>query len=99
MYFNANAEDVARAVSAIGIGMFLGALIGGLFVDILGTWKILLVTGVQLLSTVTILFMPYVGTISVLWFMFFLLGTAGGVVNVGKKKIREIDRYMWYLCK
>jgi predicted MFS family arabinose efflux permease len=85
MYFNANAEEVARAVSAIGIGMFLGALIGGLFVDMLGTWKILLVTGVQLLATVTIVSMPFVGTISVLWFMFFLLGTAGGVVNVGKK--------------
>ncbi|XP_060600312.1 sodium-dependent glucose transporter 1-like isoform X2 [Ruditapes philippinarum] len=87
MYFNANAEEVARAVSAIGIGMFLGALIGGLFVDMLGTWKILLVTGVQLLATVTIVSMPFVGTISVLWFMFFLLGTAGGVVNVAGQRI------------
>ena len=83
MFFNANAEEVARAVSAMGIGMFFGALIGGLFVDMLGTWKILLLSGAQMLAIVTIVSMPFVGSISLLWFMFFMLGTASGIVNVG----------------
>ncbi|XP_053396951.1 sodium-dependent glucose transporter 1-like [Mercenaria mercenaria] len=87
IHFNSNSEEIARSVSAQGIGIFVGALIGGIFVDMLGTWKILLVTGAQLLATFTIVSMPYVGSLSVLWFMFFLLGSTAGIVNVSGQRI------------
>lgn len=82
--FDSNSEEVARSVSAQGVGIFLGALIGGVFVDMLGTWKILLVICAQLLSTVSILSMPLIDSLSVMWLMFFVLGTATGIVNVCK---------------
>lgn len=85
--FDSNSEEVARSVSAQGVGIFLGAVVAGCFVDTLGTWKILLITAAQLLSTVSIVCMPFVGSLGALWFMFFLLGTAGGIVNVSGQRI------------
>ncbi|KAL4233504.1 ribosome-binding protein [Mactra antiquata] len=85
--FNTNSEEIARSVSAQGAGIFVGALIGGILVDLLGIWKILLVTGSQIIVTATIVSMPYVGSLTMLWVMFFILGTAAGVVNVSGQRI------------
>lgn len=91
--FHSNSEEVARCVSAQGVGIFLGALISGFFVDLMGSWKILLITGAQVLSTVTIVSMPFVGSLGALWFMFFLLGNSSGIVNVaGQRILLEIWR-------
>ena len=84
MRYDSNYEEIARAVSADGVGVFFGALIGGLLVDIMGAWKDLLLTGSQVLVSVAVMLMPYVGNASFLWLMFFTIGTCGGVVNVGK---------------
>lgn len=93
IYFDCNAEEIARSVSALGVGSFFGALFAGIFVDMVGSWKVLLVTGAQVLATVTIVSMPYVGSLSALWVMFFLLGTAAGTVNVsGQRILLEIWR-------
>lgn len=93
IYFDSNPEEIARSVSALGVGLFVGALLAGLLVDMIGTWKILLVTGAQLLATVSIISMPYVGSLSALWVMFFLLGTAAGTVNVCKNNCTKRKLY------
>ncbi|KAL4233506.1 hypothetical protein ACF0H5_008187 [Mactra antiquata] len=87
MRFDADSESVARSISALGVGVFVGALLGGLLIDTLGTWKILLVTAAQVLVTVVIVSMPFVGSLGALWVMFFALGTSAGVVNVSGQRI------------
>lgn len=77
-------EDVARCVSAVGTGIFFGALIAGIFVDFCGEWKLLLVTGAALLSSVTVICMAFVNNLTWLWMTFFFLGTSSGLTNVGK---------------
>lgn len=85
--FHANSEDIARSISANGIGIFVGAVISGLFVDTLGAWKFLIVTIAQLLSTITIVSMPFVRSLALLWLMFFCLGTSAGAVNVAGQRL------------
>lgn len=85
--FNANYEELTRSVSARGVGIFLGALFAGLFVDVLGPKKDWLVTLSQALFTVTMLSIPFVGSLSTLWFLFFVLGAAAGTANVAGQRI------------
>ena len=91
--FKANYEELTRSVSARGVGIFLGALFAGLFVDVLGPKKDWLVTLSQALFTVTMLSIPFVGSLSTLWFLFFVLGAAAGTANVGKySQVKSLKR-------
>lgn len=85
--FQSDAEEVARAVSAAGAGLFLGALVGGLFVDALGPWKDVLVCVAQIVSALVVICMPYVANLSVMWLMFFVVGICAGVTNVAGQRI------------
>lgn len=82
--FKTSYEEITRSVSARGVGIFLGALISGVSVDLLGRKKDWLLFVSQSLFTISILLMPFVSSLGVLWFLFFGLGTAAGMANVGK---------------
>ena len=82
--FKASYEEITRSVSARGVGVFLGALIAGLFVDLLGPKKDWLVFVSQALFVIAILVMPFAGNLGALWALFFALGAAGGMANVGE---------------
>ena len=56
----------------------------GLFVDILGPNKDWLITLSQTMFTVAILLTPFVRDLTVLWLLFFTLGSAAGMANVCK---------------
>lgn len=81
---NATSEDIARCISAQGFGSFLGAVIGGVFVDVFGQWKFLLVTASAVLASASLITMAFVKNLTLLWVMFFLLGSSAGLSNVGK---------------
>ena len=81
---NSSLEDVARCVSAVGIGIFVGALIAGVIMDFCGQWKFLLVTGAAFSASVTIISMAFVQDLGLLYTAFFCLGTSSGLTNVGK---------------
>ena len=82
--FNSSYEEITRSVSARGVGVFLGALMAGLFVDILGPNKDWLITLSQTMFTVAIVLTPFVRDLTVLWLLFFTLGSAAGMANVCK---------------
>ena len=82
--FNSSYEEITRSVSARGVGVFLGALVAGLFVDILGPNKDWLITLSQTMFTVAIVLTPFVRDLTVLWLLFFTLGSAAGMANVCK---------------
>lgn len=84
MHLRTTSENIARSVSAQGIGIFLGALISGCSVDACGQWKFLLITIGALLASVTVVSMAFVNNLTVLWLTFFLMGTSAGLTNVGK---------------
>ena len=84
--FGASYDEISRCISARGVGVFLGALMSGLFVDVLGPQKDWLITLSQTLFTVAILSAPFVRDLTVLWLLFFVLGTAAGMANVSKYK-------------
>ena len=86
--FKASYEEITRSVSARGVGVFLGALIAGLFVDLLGPKKDWLVFVSQTMFVVAIFVMPFAGSLGALWVLFFALGAAGGMANVGEYSYR-----------
>ena len=49
----------------------------------MGPNKDWLVTMSQMLFTIAIVLMPFIGNLVVLWWLFFALGAAGGMLNVG----------------
>ena len=71
-------------MSAVGIGIFVGALIAGVIMDFCGQWKFLLVTGAAFSASVTIISMAFVQDLGLLYMSFFCLGTSSGLTNVGK---------------
>ncbi|KAH3729413.1 hypothetical protein DPMN_055384 [Dreissena polymorpha] len=85
MKFNTSSADIARSVSAQGLVIFAGALAGGLVIDAMRTWKFLVVTLVETIATVAQIFMPFVASLIWLLVMFSSVGTAAGLIKVGKR--------------
>ena len=66
----------------------------GLFVDILGPNKDWLITLSQTMFTVAILLTPFVRDLTVLWLLFFTLGSAAGMANVCKYSQPSVLPYL-----
>jgi len=58
--------------------------LGGVTVDVMGTWKFLLVTSAEVIAAFAVISLPFHLELTYMWFMFLLTGVASGLINVGK---------------
>lgn len=84
LIFKASNEDVSRSVSGRGAGGFTGAMIGGILADRFSHSLDLFVALSETIAGFAIMLVPYSFSVHTLWFHYFILGTCGGVIGIGK---------------
>ena len=74
-------EEVATAIAGQNAGYFIGAVLGGLFVDKLGLYCELMVALTLDGLAVAAVGIPWVPRTEVIWVLCCIQGTCGGIMN------------------
>ena len=77
-------EEVARALSAIGIGPFPAIIASVIFTDRFGNQKTLVMAVSQMVSAAAVFCVPFTNNVHALWCVMFILGLSSTVLNFGK---------------
>ena len=83
IFKGATYEDVSRSVSGRGAGGFVGSLIGGVLVDKYSNNLDLFIGMSAVISSATIMFLPFSFSVHTLWFHYFVLGMCSGITGIG----------------
>ncbi|KAK3105237.1 hypothetical protein FSP39_020436 [Pinctada imbricata] len=80
-------ESISNAVSGRSVGKFVGVFLGGFFVDKFGSLCNFVLGFALSMAAVTTVCLPWVTSTDVLWFMYLLLGTSLGLINIAGQRI------------
>lgn len=84
---NSDYDSISSAYTGRSVGKFIGSILGGLLVDKFGRYTDFQIAVNLCIAAVTTAGLPWVQDLNLLWFMYFVLGTNLGIINIGGQRI------------